>query len=195
MLELHEKYAIPYWALIVFAVVGSVIAFLFAPVPSIYGLISDATVAGYIGFATNPVALMVLRKQGATNYKVTAGSIIAPIAFIASGLIVFWSGWPAVPYSVVILAAVSGVLGVIGKVKEGFAESFWYMGYIAFLTFMTYIGSDGALNLITYNMSTIIVALVSLLFFYPLGIVQGLRQRNFEVHKEAIGNQETEEEK
>ncbi|WP_256202110.1 APC family permease [Sulfuracidifex metallicus] len=128
MLELHEKYAIPYWALIVFAVVGSVIAFLFAPVPSIYGLISDATVAGYIGFATNPVALMVLRKQGATNYKVTAGSIIAPIAFIASGLIVFWSGWPAVPYSVVILAAVSGVLGVIGKVKEGFAESFLVYG-------------------------------------------------------------------
>jgi amino acid transporter len=195
MLELHEKYAIPYWALIVFAVVGSAIAFLFAPVPSIYGLISDATVAGYIGFATNPVALTVLRKQGATNYKVTGGSIIAPIAFVASGLIVFWSGWPAVPYSVVILAAVSGVLGVIGKVKEGLAESLWYMGYIAFLTFMTYIGSDGALNLINYDMSTIIVALVSLLVFYPLGIVQGLRQRNFEVHKEAISNQESEEEK
>jgi len=195
MLELHEKYAIPYWALIVFAVVGSAIAFLFAPVPSIYGLISDATVAGYIGFATNPVALMVLRKQGATKYKVPGGSIIAPIAFVATGLVVFWSGWPAVPYSVLIIAAVSGVLGVINKVKEGLAESLWYIGYIAFLTFMTYIGSDGALNLISYDMSTIIVALVSLLVFYPLGIVQGLKQRNFEVHKEAASNLESEEEK
>lgn len=37
MMELHEKYAIPYWALIVFAVVGSVIAFLFAPVPPYTG--------------------------------------------------------------------------------------------------------------------------------------------------------------
>lgn len=39
MMQLHEKYAIPYWALIVFAAIGSVIAFLFAPVPSIYGLL------------------------------------------------------------------------------------------------------------------------------------------------------------
>ncbi|BBG23742.1 APC family permease [Sulfuracidifex tepidarius] len=193
MMELHEKYAIPYWALIVFAVVGSVIAFLFAPVPSIYGLIDDATVAGYIGFATNPVALMVLRKQGATSYRVTAGSVIAPIAFIASGLIVFWSGWPAVPYSVVILAAVSGVLGLIGKVKEGFLESLWYMGYIAFLTFMTFIGSDGAMSLVSFDMSTVIVALVSLVVFYPLGIVQGLKQRNFEVHTEALGSKEENE--
>lgn len=148
--------------------------------------------AGYIGFATNPVALMVLRKQEATNYRVVTGSVIAPIAFIASGLIVFWSGWPAVPYSVIILAAVSGVLGVIGKVKEGFMESLWYMAYIAFLTVMTYIGSDGALNLISFDLSTVIVAVVSILVFYPLGIVQGLKQRNFEVHKEAFGERESE---
>ncbi len=190
MMELHEKYAIPYWALIVFAVIGAVIAFLFAPVPSIYGLIDDATVAGYIGFATNPVTLMVLRRQGATSYRVKAGSVIAPIAFIASGLIVFWSGWPAVPYSVIILAVVSGVLGVIGKVKEGFMESLWYIAYIAFLTLMTYIGSDGALNLVSFDMATLITGVVSLLVFYPLGIIQGLKQRNFEVHKEALGNQE-----
>lgn len=94
MKQLHEKYAIPYWGLIIFAVVGALITFLLAPVPSIYGLISDSVVAGYLGFATNPVALVVLRKQGVTKYKVPLGNVASAIAFVGSSLIVFWSGCP-----------------------------------------------------------------------------------------------------
>ncbi|MEM3947297.1 MAG: APC family permease [Metallosphaera sp.] len=183
---LHSKYAIPYWGLIVFAVIGALIAFLFAPVPSIYGLIDDATVAGYIGFSTNPVAMMVLRKQGVTKWKIKGGSVVSPIAFAASSLIVFWSGWPAVPYSVIILAGITAILGFLGKVKEGLKESLWYVGYIAFLTFMTYIGSDGALNLIPYLQATLLTVILSLALFYPLGIYQGLKERNYLHHNEVF---------
>ncbi|EZQ10547.1 MULTISPECIES: APC family permease [Acidianus] len=182
---LHSKYAIPYWGLIVFAIIGAIIAFLFAPIPSIYGLIDDATVAGYIGFSTNPVAMIVLRRQGVTKYKIPGGSVISALAFISASLIVYWSGWPAVPYSVIILAFITAFLGIIGKVREGWKESAWYITYIAFLTAMTYIGSNGALNLISFNLSTLIVAIVSIAVFYPFGILQGLKQRNYESHTEA----------
>ncbi|BCS92425.1 APC family permease [Metallosphaera javensis (ex Sakai et al. 2022)] len=186
--SLHSKYAIPYWGLLLFAVVGAVIAFLFAPVPSIYGLIDDATVAGYIGFATNPVAMMVLRKQGVTKWRIKGGTVISPIAFAASSLIVFWSGWPAVPYSVIILAVITAILGIVGKVSEGMKESTWYMGYITFLTLMTYVGSDGALNVIPFLTATLITVVVSLVLFYPLGIYQGLKERNYLYHQEASGS-------
>ena len=47
---------------------------------------------------------------------------------------------------------------------------------------MTYIGSDGALNLIPYTWATVITVVITLVVFYPLGIKLGLRQKNFEVH-------------
>lgn len=186
MRQLHEKYAIPYWGLMVFAVVGALITFLFAPIPSIYGLISDSVVAGYLGFATNPIALVVLRRQGVTKYKIPLGNVISAIAFVGSSLIVFWSGWPAVPYSVLLLTIASAVFAAIGKATKDFKESIWYMTYIAFLTIMTYIGSDGALNIIPFIDATIITALVSLAVFYPWGIISGLKKENYLEHEKEI---------
>jgi amino acid transporter len=180
--QLHEKYAIPYWGLIIFAVVGALITFLFAPIPSIYGLISDSVVAGYLGFATNPIALVVLRRQGVTKYRIPLGNVVSAIAFIGASLIVFWSGWPAVPYSVILLAIASSVFAAIGKSTRDFPESLWYIAYIAFLTFMTYIGSDGALNIIPFIDATAITALVSIIVFYPWGIMSGLKKENYVEH-------------
>jgi malate/lactate dehydrogenase len=68
---------------------GSLVAFLAAPIPSIYGSIEDATVAGYIGFATNPVAIMVPKFQKTGKYRIPRGSVIAPIAYPVASLMVF----------------------------------------------------------------------------------------------------------
>jgi len=58
-----------------------------------------------------------------------------------------------------------------------FINSLWYIAYIAFLLVMTYIGSDGALNIISFNLATLITAAVSLLVFYPWGIMSGLKEK------------------
>ncbi len=191
--EIHPKYAIPYWALVVFGLVGAAISFLFAPVPGLYALVNDTTVAGYIGFATNPVTMMVLKIQGASKYNVPGGRAIAVVAFAVSSLIVFWSGWPAVPYSALLIAAASLIFGLLYRTKEGLLESIWYIGWIAFLTLMTYLGSDGGLNVIPYLWATLITVVVSLAVFYPLGIALGLRERNFEVHTMEVREQENSE--
>jgi len=174
---LSQSYAIPYWSLIAFAIVGAIVAFLAAPLPSIYSLITDAVVAGYIGFSVNPVSMMVSRRQGVTKSRFPAGNIIAPIGFIAASLIVYWSGWPSVPYSVLILLVATVIFSVAFKVKQHFVNSLWYIVYIAFLTAMSYIGSVGALNTISFLDSSLIVALVSVIVFYPWGIFSGLKQR------------------
>ncbi|BAB59849.1 amino acid transporter [Thermoplasma volcanium GSS1] len=176
MKKLSETYAVPYWSVIAFVIVGAIVAFISAPVPDIYALLTDAVVAGYLGFSVTPVAMIVSRRQGATKKedKLPAGTTIAVIAFISSSLIAFWSGWPSVPYAMFILALAMLVFGIVYKIKEHFLNSIWYILYMAFILLMSYIGSDGALNLIPFTYSTLIVAAISAAIFFPWGIISGL---------------------
>jgi len=180
--DIHPKYGVPYWSIILFGLIGAVVSFLFAPVPGLYALINDTVSAGFIGFLANPVAMMVLRKQGMSKYQVPGGWFVSLVAFGISSLIVFWSGWPAVPYSVLLIAVASAIFGIMYRIREGWREGLWYVGLIAFLTFMTYVGSDGALRVIPYMWATAITAAVSVAVFYPLGLVSGLKERSYKAH-------------
>ncbi|MCE4608212.1 MAG: APC family permease [Caldisphaeraceae archaeon] len=161
-----SKHHIPLWALIVVVAIGSIIAYLSAPLPTIYGLIVDAVVAGYIGFITNPVAMEALIAKGKIKPIVPGYKIIAPLAIIFAFLIVYWSGWPCVPYSVILLAILSIVFSAIYRVKENFRNSLWYIGGIAFLTLMSYIGSVGALNIVSFYEGSAITVIGALVFYY-----------------------------
>ncbi|AFZ69955.1 gamma-aminobutyrate permease-like transporter [Caldisphaera lagunensis DSM 15908] len=170
--EVSATYAIPYWALIIFAIVGAILTFLTAPIHAIYSLLEDAVVGGYLAFATLPVTMMAARKKNITpkNYRLPLGWVWAVLAFISSSLIAFWSGWPSVPYAIAIGLIASIVFGLIFKVKGEFRKSIWYIVYLIFILIMTYIGSDGALSIIGFIPATIIVAVVSVLVFLPWGV-------------------------
>lgn len=169
MTELSDRFAIPKWSLIVFTVVGIIVAYIAAPLPSIYSLITDAVVAGYIGFAINPVAMLALRRQNGTG-PVRGGNTVAVLAFAAASLITYWSGWPFVPYAVVLLAIFALGFGLYYHAFEGVGHALWYIVYILFLTGMTYIGGVGALNLVNLDTGSVMVVLVSVLVFLPWGV-------------------------
>ncbi|CAC11759.1 amino acid transporter protein related protein [Thermoplasma acidophilum] len=177
MKKLSETYAVPYWAVIAFVIVGAVVAFISAPVPGIYALLTDAVVAGYLGFAVTPVSMIVSRRQSITKHEdmIPGGTAIAVIAFVSSSLIAFWSGWPSVPYALLILTITMAVFGPIFHIKEHFVNSIWYILYMVFILVMSYIGSDGALSMVSFITATIIVAVVSALVFFPWGIISGLK--------------------
>ncbi|BFH74119.1 APC family permease [Sulfurisphaera javensis] len=175
MKELNE-YSVPFWALIVFVVIGALVSYLSAPIPTIYGLIEDSVVAGYIAFAASPVSLTSLKREGKIKEIIPGTDIISPLAFIFASLIIFWSGWPSVPYSVLLLTVASVIFSVIYKIKENIVNSLWYIGYIAFLLFMTYIGGVGALSIINFYFSSLIVAIISLIFYF-LGVESRIRER------------------
>ncbi len=182
---LHKKFIIPYWALIIIAAVGAFLTFLAAPLPNIYTLIEDAVVAGYLGFSVNPVALYVTRLQHETRWRLPGGYIIAPIGFGAAALIIFWSGWISVYYAVLILTGAVILFGIILPAIRGtwkrdlknVPNSLWYIFYIAFLLIMTYIGSDGAKDYVSFYVATAITVAVSLAVFFPLGVLSGLKKK------------------
>lgn len=173
MKEISERYSVPFWALLVFTVIGVVVAYIAAPLPSIYGLINDAVVAGYLGYAINPVVMLVVRRAGRPGlYK--ASTLIAGSAFAFASLIIYWSGWPSVPYAVILLAFASLVFGFWHRVTDGFRHAVWYMVFILFLVAMTYIGGVGAKSWVSMPVGSAIVVVVSLLGFLPWGVVARL---------------------
>ena len=175
MREISHEYAVPLWALVVFTVVGAIVAYIAAPLPSIYALITDAVVAGYIGFAINPVAMLARRKQGGTPY-LKGGTTIAWIAFAAASLVVYWSGWPSVPYAAILLTLAVIGFGFAYHVYDGMANALWYAVYVVFLTVMTYIGGVGAKSLFNSDVGSLIVVVVALAVFLPWGVASRLPQ-------------------
>ncbi len=190
---IDKKHSIPLVSLVIFSLVGAFIVFIAAPDPSIYTFIDDATAAGYIGLITTPIAVMVSRRQGITKkeHMVRGMNVIAPLATGATGLIVFWTGWPSEPYAVVLLSFAVIIFGVISKVKVGAKNVLWYLFFIGFTTFMVATAHDGLSSSVFpqffgYIEGTIIVFLVSVFVVYPLGIFSGFK-------KQFINKQFTEE--
>jgi amino acid transporter len=173
--EIHEKYAIPYWALIIFGLVGLALA-LASPVPTVYMIIEDAVVGGYLGFAAVPVALVVSRRQGLSGtYRVPAPLIIGALAFIFATWIVYWSGWPATPYGVALVFALSIIFGLIYKVRGGLRNAVWYITYMVVLTLMTVIGqtAGGPIQVLPFPWDMVVVTILAIVF-YVWGILSGL---------------------
>jgi amino acid transporter len=179
MKELNERYSIPAAALIVFTIVGIIVAYIAAPLPSIYSLITDAVVAGYIGFAINPVAMLALRREGRSG-PIQGGTVIAVLAFAAASLITYWSGWPSVPYAVILLAIGVIAISLIYRVREGLGNALWYICYILFLVLMTYIGDVGAKKLVNFDIGSLIVVVVSVAVFLPWGVASRLTRGTIE---------------
>ncbi len=182
--NIDAKHSIPVVSLVIFAVVGAILVFITAPVPNIYTFIDDATAAGYIGLVSTPVALMVSRRQGVTkdDMKVKGMNIIAPVSMGLAALIVFWTGWTSLEYAVVLIFAGSIVFGAISKVKIGKLEALWYVGFIIFELVMTAISNDGYTGspvpqVFTFIQGTLVVFVVTILVFYPLGIISGFKEQ------------------
>lgn len=203
--SINLKHSIPLVALITFTMIGAIIVFLSAPVPSIYSFIDDASAAGYLGLAVTPIALMVSRRQGVTKEedKFKGMWLIAPLSVGLSSLIPFWAGWPSEPYAVFLMFIGCALIGIISKVKIGAKNAIWYVVYILFLTIMTLIGSDGftgtitSLNfssigihytfaltlpsswgtLIPFDYATLIILIVAMAVFYPWGVLSGFKKQ------------------
>ncbi len=170
----------PNYAVVTFAVAGAVLAFLAAPVHKIFSIIDYALVGGYLGYSFSAVSMAAARRQGLTRRRVPFGGVVSAAAFAVGGLIVFWSGWPSVPYSMAIIAVAALVFAIAFKVRTHLLNALWAIGYMVFLLVMTYLGSVGKLSVISFNYGSLTVLLGSLGVFYPLGIASALRPEQAE---------------
>lgn len=182
--RINPESGTPVAALLIVAAVGTIIALLTAPIPTIYGLIGDAVAIGYVAFAIVPVAMVVVANRQAPDGAISYGRFVfGALGFGAAALAVYWSGWPSVPYGAILLVVLLVVFGSTGRVRAELGTSrgavlrtaFWYPLYVAFLVLVAGVGSVGAGTEISFTVGTIIVAGVSIFLFFPIAVLMGQR--------------------
>jgi amino acid transporter len=91
-----DKNGIPWVALIVAFVAG---LFFLLPFPSWHSLVSLVTGASVLMYAGAPLAMGAFRRQvpeADRPYRVPAGGVISPLAFIIANMLIYWSGFETV---------------------------------------------------------------------------------------------------
>jgi len=170
---------VPLFSLIVTFVVGLIV---FLPFPSWQQLVGFITSATVLSFASGPLVLSALRKRVPDQprpFRLPGGHVIPILAFWASNLIVYWSGWltgwklyVAVMFGFVLL----GIFKVFGGVQQGafhFWQGFAWLGpWLGGLALISYLGnfpekSAGAGNLgwLNFEWSALLLAALSVLVY------------------------------
>ena len=179
-----RKTGVPVFSLIISLILG--LAFL-APLPSWYvvvGLVSGIAAFTYIlGGST----LMVLRREASEMkrpFKLPYAKILSPVSFVAAALIVYWTGWPTVGYTSIIIFSgfiVYLVLLLFHRVdsiitEENIKGGYWVPLLIIALDIMSYLGEKnfGGLHVFPFPYDFIVVIVVSL-FFYFISVKSGFR--------------------
>jgi amino acid transporter len=111
-----DKNGVPWVALIVAFVAG---LFFLLPFPSWHSLVSLVTGASVLMYAGAPLAMGAFRRQvpdADRPYRVPAGEVIAPLAFVIANLLIYWSGFETIWKL--------GVVIIIGYVLIGICMAF-----------------------------------------------------------------------
>jgi amino acid transporter len=176
--KISSRHQIPARALGMFTAVAVVLAFLTAPVPQIYGLINDAVVAGYFSMVCLSACLLAAIKNSAPHRPPGVGvMVLAALGVCSTSFICYWSGWPSVPYSMVLIAILSVVFMFARAKGESLdlRNGIWLVAEGAFLVLMSAIGSVGKFSLVSLPVGTLIVGLGSILIFLPWGYASRIR--------------------
>ncbi|MGC8607468.1 MAG: APC family permease [Vulcanisaeta sp.] len=173
-----NRQGMPFYSNILVFIVGLIYLALFPSFASVFLLFTDAVL---ISYAPAAVSLLVFRKVYPNEhrpFRMPMASILAPIAFIVSTLLIYWSGWQAVEISVI-----SALVGLFllyfynkyvgGIKKEEIYGGLWLLIYLLALMAVAYFGSTN-LNVIPSPWDTVVVVVLSIIFFY-WGYYSGVR--------------------
>lgn len=175
--RVHDRFRVPSVALITNLIIG--LAFLL-PFPSwakLVGIVTDGVALTYIA---GPVAAATLRRTApgaARPVRIGGLAAIAPVAFAVAGLIIFWSGWPAVG-QVLILTLVGLPIYFYyyaqGKyTADHIRAGIWLVGYLIFMIIVSYLGSFGGKKVLPYGPDMLVVIAGSLVAYY-VGVTSGI---------------------
>src|SRR5262249_29831655 len=111
-----DKRGVPWVSLILAFLLGLLFLLPFPSWSSLVGLVTSASVLMYAGA---PLSLNALRRRVPDTprpYRLPAATVIAPLAFVIAGLIIYWSGFEVIWKL--------GVVLVIGYVLIGISMAF-----------------------------------------------------------------------
>lgn len=150
------------------------------------GLISACTSAMVFTYLPGPVCLAVFRKKAPDMhlpFRLPAYQVIAPITFICSSLLVYWSGWAANEVLLGILIVAWIIYSIFGRSKvKGGGDVFsgvWMLVYYIGMYFISYFGSFDGTGALSSPWDIILTAVLSLICYY-WGIASSLKTLRIE---------------
>lgn len=147
------------------------------PFPSWETLIGVVSAALVLSYALAPVTAAGLRRNAPDlkrPFYVRGFAVLAPLSFIISALIVYWSGWGTVSWLLGLQIAMFVVYVLCKKFvpvdKVSFQQqvfsSFWLIGFYALMMAASYLGTFGGRGIVPEPWDTLMVAVIALLVFY-----------------------------
>jgi amino acid transporter len=164
---------VPYTSIILSFVVGLI---CFLPFPSWQGLVLLITSITAIMYAFAPITLLAMRKADPDRtrpYRLPAAPVLAPLAFIATNEIIYWTSWTTVQKMMLAIAAgyvLFGISYALGRPIERPPLDSWSLAWIVpwftGLTVISYFGQYGGTKRIPDWIDLGVVATFSLVIFY-----------------------------
>jgi amino acid transporter len=179
-LELHPVYGTPGKGLLACFILEEF--FLLLTGGGYSSLISVVTVAFMVGYAFGPIAFATLRKTDPDTprpFRLRLGGLWAPLAFVISSLLLFWSRWPETGWTLcVILAGIPVYLiyGASGRIRMNTIRyGSWIIVYLFLMAGLSYAGDSkfGGHDWIPFGWDIAAVAAASLAIYY-WAVWQGL---------------------
>jgi len=178
----HPLYGVPRPAMFLNLIVAFIFMFFFRGWSSLAAVISVATVISYL---TGPISLMSLRRNAPDLKRplhIAGMQVIAPFAFVCASLVLYWAKWPLTG-EIIVLMVVALPIFFFYQRKTGWDgwsrdlhAAWWLIVYLPAMAAISLIGSKefGGLGWLPYGWDMLLVALLSLGFYY-WGVGAGYR--------------------
>lgn len=148
---------------------------LFLPLPGWQNMVSFLVSAVVIAYAMGPIALMSLRKSLPDHkrpFKLWIAHPICLLAFYFCNLISYWTGWQTL-YRLAIAVAIGFILLLVAMLRRkinnpemGWKGLFWLIPYLGGLASISYLGSFGGKDIITFGWDFLVIGIFSIIIFY-----------------------------
>lgn len=180
-----NRNGVPWVSLLVTYVIACIFFFPFPSWHQLVGYVSDITVLSY---GIGPLVLLIMRQRRpdeARPFRLRGAWVIAPLAFIASNWVIFWTGCTTVTFLFGLLAAMFICYGVwyflIARrswSELGFRHAWWAFPYFAGMWIFSWLGPNdlgpgetglfhvNALDVLPLGWDMLVVAVFSLAIMY-----------------------------
>ncbi len=150
---LLSRQGVPWIGLIVTYCVGVV---FFFPFPSWQKLVSAVSLITVLSYSIGPIILMRLRMalpDAKRPFRLSAANILAPIAFIASNWMIYWTGYSVAQwmFGAVFFYVVAYLFWYFAVRHRplrdlGLRQAWWTVPYFAGMWLISYLGPRGAMG-------------------------------------------------
>jgi amino acid transporter len=151
---------------------------MFLPFPGWQELVGFITSATVMGYATVPLAFGAMRRQEPDHpraFKLPAGEVLAPIAFIVANLVIYWATWD-VNWKLFVAIILGFVLFAISQVTNpadrtptlDWRSASWLWPYLIGMALLSYLGPTdfAGIGVIPFGWDILVVAIFSLAIYY-----------------------------